>query len=170
MATANTFLTLVNGVKTLVSSISTFTGTANEIVSTNGSGVIDATLLPPGVAPKSVTVTASGALAAGDFVNIFDNLGTLTAQLADESTGLNANGFVTAAIPDTTTGTAFVAGVNNQVSGLTPGDSYWLSTAGGVTTTPPTTEDGVQQPLGIALSATELCLADPTNFCAIDLA
>ena len=46
MATGNNFLTLINGVKTLVASISSFTGNANEIVSTNSSGVIEPDLLP----------------------------------------------------------------------------------------------------------------------------
>ncbi len=46
MATANTFLTLVSGVKTLVTAISSFTGSANEVISTNGDGFVDPTLLP----------------------------------------------------------------------------------------------------------------------------
>ena len=46
MATDSTFLTLVNGVKTLVTSISAFTGTANEIISTDSNGLISADLLP----------------------------------------------------------------------------------------------------------------------------
>lgn len=46
MATGNNFLTLINGVKTLVASISAFTGNPNEIVSTNASGVIEPDLLP----------------------------------------------------------------------------------------------------------------------------
>ena len=170
MASSNVFLTLVSGVKTLVSSISAFTGNANEIISTDGSGLIDASLLPPGSTPKTVTVTANGNLTAGDFVNIYDDTGTLTAQPADEASAFPANGFVLAAIGDTSSGTAYMAGVNTGLAGLTAGVTYYLSTAGGVTATPPTSEDGIQQRLGEAMSATELCLPDPTNFVVIDLA
>ena len=169
MASATNFLTLVNGVKTLVASISAFTGNANEVVSTNGSGFIDPSLLPAGIGAKTATVTASGALAAGDFVNVFDNAGTLTAQLADESTALPANAFVLTAIPDTTTGLAYFSGINNGLSGLTAGLTYYLSTAGGVTTTVPSTEDGIIQCLGTAVSATELCAPDGCAYCVIDL-
>ena len=46
MATDSKFLTLVNGICTQVSSISAFTGTANEIISTDSNGLISADLLP----------------------------------------------------------------------------------------------------------------------------
>ena len=170
MATASNFLTLVNGVKTLVSSISAFTGTANEVVSTNGSGFIDATLLPPGVGVKTVQAVANGAIGAGDYVNIYDDTGTLTVQLADESTGIPANGFALAAILDTATGTINITGINDQLSGLTAGVVYWLDAAGAVTASPAFTEDGATQCLGPALSATELCAPDPCGYCIIDLA
>lgn len=169
MATSNVFLTLVSGVKTLVSSISSFTGSANEIVSTNGSGFIDPSLLPPGVGAKTYTMTADGNLTAGMFVNIFDDSSVLSARPADESLGFPANGFVLDPILDNATGTVYASGVNTALAGLTPGQTYWLDVSGGVATSPSLTEQGFTQEIGVALSATELCLANPGVGCVIDL-
>ena len=82
------------------------------------------------------------------------------------SPGKTADGFVIAAVSSGATGTAYFEGTNTQLTGLTPGAAYYLSTtAGGVTTTPPSTSGQVVQFIGKALSDTELSFepAQPIN-------
>lgn len=169
MAT-NRFLTLVNGVKTLVSAISSFTGNANEIVATDGSGFIDASLLPPGVGGCSFeNGTADGNLTAGMLVDVYDNLGTLTVRPADNTNGEAADGFVTTAYTSGATNVMVFTSGDVTGAGLTAGEDYWLSTAGTFVLGPPAEpENGISQKVGVAKTATELCFL-PSDPCAIDL-
>ena len=171
MASGNTFLSLTAaGVKQLLSAISAFTGNANEIVATDGSGFIDPSLLPPGIAAKTVSATAVGTVTAGAFVEFFDNAGTPSVRLADDSLGIPANGFVLTAIPDTTVGTVFLSGSNTAVTGLTAGEKYFLAAAGGVDQAPNVTTNGdVVQLIGTAVSATEICFARSDDWCLINI-
>ena len=171
MASGNTFLSLTTGgIKQLLSAISAFTGNANEIVATDGSGLIDSSLLPPGTGPVTVTATAVGTLAAGDFVELFDNAAVLSVRKADDALGIPANGFVLAAIPDTTTGTVYLSGSNTAVSGLTPGDKYFLGPTGTIDQTPdPATNGSIVQLIGTAVSATEINFARPDDWCLINV-
>ena len=156
MASSNVFLTLTSGIKTLVSSISAFTGNANEIISTNASGVINPDLLPPGVAGAQVTALSDGALTAGMFVNLYDNSGSLDARPADDAAGIFANGFVLDSVADDTSVTVYLQGTNTAVAGLVPGDEYFIATAGGLDQTPNVVNGAVIQIVGPALSATSI--------------
>jgi hypothetical protein len=106
--------------------------------------------------PSSFTGTATEALTAGRFVNI-DAAGEI--QHADSSTNSKmAQGYILASYADGATDVeVYFDGVNDDLSGLTAGESYFLSTAGQVTTTAPTgSSPVVVQFLGTAISATEL--------------
>lgn len=130
---------------------------ANAIPALNSSGVFDSSMLPPGTGTvDSVTVTASVALSAGNMVNLYDNSGTLGAKLADCSTGLKAHGYVTAAVASGASATVYLNDQNTALTGLTPGSDYYLSTAGSVSASAPTTSGYLLQKLGVALSATSL--------------
>lgn len=154
----NKFLTVLNGIKTLVTGITTSAGVgdANKLISTNSSGKIDTTLLPAGLGVDTVTATASESISAGDFVNLYNNTGTLTVRKADNSNGRDAKGFVLSAISNAATGTVYLSGQNTSVTALTPGTAYYLSTSGGVTTTAPTASGTIIQLLGYTLAATNL--------------
>lgn len=154
----NKFLTVINGIKNLTTGISSSAGVgdANKLVSTNGAGKLDTTLLPAGIGVATVTATASEAISAGDFVNLFNNAGTLTVRKADNSNGRDAKGFVLAAISNAATGTVYLSGQNTSVTALTPGTNYFLGTSGGVSTTAPTTSGTIIQILGYTVSATNL--------------
>ena len=154
----NKFLTINNGTKTLDTGINTSAGAgdANKLISTNSSGKVDTTLLPAGIGVSTVTATASEAISAGDFVNLYNVTGTLTARKADNSNGRDAKGFVLAAISNAATGTIYLNGQNTSVTALTPGTNYFLGTSGGVTTTVPTTSGTIIQILGYTVSATNL--------------
>jgi hypothetical protein len=114
-------------------------------------------MMPVGIGADTAAITASEALAAGDFVNIWDNTGA-RARKADASTaGKEAHGFVLATVSSGAVATVYFEGTNTQVTGQTPGMVYLsASTAGRATTTPPSAAGNIVQSLGFATSATAI--------------
>lgn len=143
-------------------------GSGGEIVALDGSGKIDVTILPTGVGPATVALTASESLTAGDFVNIWDDSGTTKCRKADATTnGKKADGFVLANVSSAATATVYLSGINNQLSGLTLASVHYLSTtAGGITTTAPSTAGNLVQFIGRNHSATALYF-NPEEICTI---
>jgi len=141
--------------------VSSGAGNDGDLVALNSSGKLDETVLPVGVGPDvaSIVVEDTSGLAAGDYVNIFNNGGTPKVRLADNSNGREAHGFVKASYADAATAIVYFEGPNDDLSGLTPGQRVYLGTAGGVITTPldPAVDTGsIHQLLGSATSATEV--------------
>lgn len=114
--------------------------------------------MPVGIGADTASVVTSEDLAAGDFVNIWDDSGTPKARKADATaTGKEAVGFVLASSTSGNNATVYFEGSNTQLSGMTPGARQYLSTtAGGRTETAPSTASNVVQYLGRAISATVL--------------
>ena len=78
---------------------------------------------------------------------------------ADAGNGRRAHGFVRASFSAEATATAYGAGyINDQLTGLTPAATYYLSTTAGdvATTGPASAASHIHQELGVALSATAL--------------
>jgi hypothetical protein len=138
--------------------ISAGVGNAGDLVSLDDTGKLDNSVLPTGVGAETKTLTTSEDLSAGDFVNVYDASGTPTARKADATTeGKEADGFVLASTTSGNNAVVYTEGINNQLTGLTGGSTYFLSaTAGGVTATAPSGSGNVVQVLGKALSATEI--------------
>lgn len=161
MATTGTYLDIENGRPKRQSAVATSSGSgdAGKIVKTGADGYLDPTILPPGDR-EDKTVVCSEALAAGDFINYWNDTGTVKARKADATTaGKEANAFVLSAYTTGQSAVAYNDGFNTGPTSLTPGAVYYLSTsAGGVTATPPSTTGNVVQSLGIATSATELAV------------
>ena len=157
---ANKYLAIISGfVKEVFATItSAGVANANQIVALDSTGHLDLSVMPVGVGPEVVSVVASENLSAGAFVNLWNNAGTLNARNADASSSSKpAVGFVIAAFSTSATATVYLLGqINTGVSGLTIGSDYWLSTVGGVTTTPATTSGFINQYLGKAFTATQL--------------
>ena len=103
----------------------------------------------------TVVGTATEALTAGRFVNV-DAAGEV--QHADcSSTSKLAHGYVLESYADGATDVrVYYGAVNNQLAGMTPGDTYYLSTSGQVCNSPPSTLGYVVQQLGTAKTATTL--------------
>ena len=133
-------------------------GDVGKLPQLDATGKLDTSLLPSGIGAESEAATCTEALAAGDFVNIYDNAGAKSVRKADGSTaGKEANGYVLSAFANAAVATVFTDGANTQRTGLTAGVAYYLSaTPGGVTTTPLTTAGHVHQKLGKASSATSI--------------
>jgi hypothetical protein len=132
-------------------------GDAGKIPRLDGTGRLDNSMMPLGLASDSRTITTSEALAAGDMVNVWNSTG-LKSRKADATTvGKEANGFVIAAFGSGASATVFFEGTVSGLTGLTIGARYYLNTtAGTITATPLTGSGNVHQYIGTALSATEL--------------
>jgi len=156
----NRFLTIKNGLRTLATAIAQSTGAtdASKVISTNSAGKLDASFLPSGIGLQTEAMIAGESLAAGDFVNIFDNSGTRNCRKADASNGRMAQGYVLEAVSSGQNATVYKTGSNPALSGLTPGQLRYLSptTAGTSTATAPSASGQIIQVLGYAESATSI--------------
>lgn len=157
---ADKYIHLNNGVPSEKEALVTSAGAADagKIPGLDPAGKLDETLMPTGVVPEVASIVTSENLAAGDFVNIYDNAGTPTVRKADASAaGKEAHGFVKTSVTSPAAVNVYFEGVNNQVSGATGGPVYLSATTpGGFTSTPPSTSGNVVQRLGIAIEATAI--------------
>lgn len=155
---ADKFQSLISGRETMIEAtvISTGAPEAGDIVALDGTGKLDVSVLPVGVGPATQSIVTSENLAAGDFVNVYDNAGTPTARKADSTNDRRASGFVLSSVTAPAAATVYFEGQNTQVSGLTAGQRLYLDAAGAVTSTAPSLAGGdvIHQYLGKALSAT----------------
>lgn len=133
-------------------------GNGGDLVALDDTGRLDASVLPVGLGADTATIAAFENLAAGDFVNVFDDAGTQKVRKADATTeGKEADGFVLSTATAGANALVYFEGSNTQRTGLTVGARYYLATtAGGVTTTPPSATGNVVQYLGRAISATAI--------------
>ena len=131
---------------------------ANRIPQLDTNGRLKEAMLPTGIGAEVKILEASEALSAGNFVNIWDDAGTLKARKADASADKPAHGYVLAAVNEAESATVFCDGINDQLSGLTGGPRMFLSAAtpGAATGTPPAGSGDIVQVLGTRLSAPEL--------------
>jgi hypothetical protein len=132
-------------------------GNSGDIPALDSTGRLDMSVMPSGIGSTTITVTASEALSAGNFVNLWNNAGTLNVRKADNTaTGKEADGYVLAAVSNGATATVYLSGLNNQCTSLTVGSTYYLGTGGAPTTTAPSSTGNVVQELGFAVSATAI--------------
>lgn len=154
---AQKFLRNVAGVLTEILGLqaSAGAGSAGAIVALDDSGRIDLTMMPVGLGADVATITASEALAAGDFVNIWNNASAFAVRKADATiAGKEAHGFVLSAVSASAEATVYFEGTNTQVTGQTPGTVFLQTTAGKAGATVPSASGNVVQRVGIAVSAT----------------
>lgn len=156
------YLSLVAGKIREITALVTSTGAADagKIIQTDSGGRIDSSLMPVGFGDDAKIMTASEILAAGDFVNVFDDSGTVKVRKADASAadaGKLAHGFVLDGAAAEATVKVYFEGINNGVTGLTAGAMQYLSaTPGAATATAPSAAAYTVQEVGPALSATEI--------------
>lgn len=154
------FIKQVSGVFTEEATIVTSggAGSTGKVPELDANGKLDNSFMPTGIGAATTTLNASENLAAGDFVNVFDNAGTANVRKADASNGRVAHGFVIAAVTSGNAATVYYGDINNQCSSLTPGAEQYLSgaTAGKPTGTAPSTTGHRVQRLGVAVNATTM--------------
>lgn len=158
-------LQIVGGLPTEVPANVTSAGAADagKLVQLDSTGRLDSSVLPVGIGADTKILPATEALAAGDFVNIYDAAGTASVRKADASAasaGKRAHGYVLAAVTSGASATVYFESANGQKTGLTAGLTYVLSNVapGGVLplASAPTAAGHILQVLGVATSATEI--------------
>ena len=155
-----------DGSYTELQPVSTSAGAADatKVAQLDGNGKWDVSFMPTGIGADTQTITASEALSAGDFVNIYNNAGTRNCRkaLAADNTK-PAHGFVLSAVSSAASATVYVRGLNTMVAlgslaATDIGKQVFLSpgTSGGITTTIPATASQIAQVLGVidAIGAT----------------
>lgn len=166
MADDGRFLTEENGEIKEERAINVSAGGADvdKIARLDGAGKFDITMMPAGIGEDSISLATFEDLSAGDWVNVFDDSGTVKLRKADATTvGKDATGFVKVASTAPAVNTIVFEGVNAANAGLTLGVTYWLSTtAGGETTTAPSASGNIVQKVGRSLSLTEIAF-EPSN-------
>lgn len=153
---AKKFLRLVNGVLTEIFGVQTSAGAGNagDLVSLDDSGRIDNSMMPVGIGADTSTISASETLAAGDWVNVWNDSGAKVRKADATTAGKEVHGFVLAAVTSGNPATVYFEGTNTQVSGQTPGPVYLQTTAGTGGATIPSASGNVVQQIGVAVSAT----------------
>lgn len=144
---------------TIANTATTSSGAASagKRVQLNSAGHVDVTMLPSGVGPITATVLTSEALAAGAWVNVYNNAGTANVRNADATTsGKECSGFVLSAFGSGVQATVYSSGLNTAVTGQTPGKIFLSTTAGAGSSTPPAATGNVVQLLGVAISPTSV--------------
>jgi hypothetical protein len=130
-------------------------GDAGKIPALDSSGKLDNSMMPVGIGADTSSIVSSENLAAGDFVNIYDDSGTAKVRKADATTsGKQAHGFVLSAVTSPAEATVYMEGTNTAVTGATAGGVFLSTTAGGFTSTAPSSAGNVVQRIGVATSAT----------------
>lgn len=139
--------------------VSTGVADAGDIVSLGADGKLDDTVLPAGVGPDVVVGTSTEALTSGNYVNLFNNGGSLGVRKADATNGRDAHGYL---IESYASGAAnvkvyFEGSNTNATPGLTIGARCYLGASGAVTQIPPTQPTfDISQFLGIAVGDSEI--------------
>ncbi len=162
---ADKYLKLVDGAKkeNEFTTQSAGTGDAGKGMALGADGKIHTSMLPTGVGAETTVIPASEALEAGNWVNIYDDGGTLKCRKADATgpgEGKRIHGFVLEAVSNGNDATVYFAGVNNQLTGLTVGGTYYLGKTAGaaVLDVSAYTTGNIVQEAGIAISATAIAM------------
>ena len=153
---AKKFLRLVNGVLTEIFGVqaSAGAGNAGDLVSLDDTGRIGNSMMPVGIGADTAVIDASEGLAAGDWVNVWNDSGAKVRKADATTAGKEAHGFVLAAVTSGNPATVYFEGTNTQVTGQTPGPVYLQTTAGTGGATIPSASGNVVQQVGVAVSAT----------------
>lgn len=156
---AKKLLRLIGGVITEVFGVQTSAGAANagDIVALDDTGRLDNSMMPVGIGSDTAVIDASEGLAAGDWINVWNDGGAAKVRKADATAaGKEVNGFVLAAVTSGNPATVYFEGTNTQVTGQTPGPVWLQTTAGAGGATAPSASGNLVQQVGVALSATSV--------------
>lgn len=131
-------------------------GDAGKLPALDGTGRLDNSFMPAGIGADTKILVASEALAAGDFVNVWNSTGAKARKADATTSGKEAHGFVLSAVSNGANATVYFEGPNTAVTGQTPGPVFLSTTAGLATATAPAGSGNVVQRLGVAVAATEI--------------
>lgn len=152
------YISNVAGQLTEVAGLATSAGAgdAGKIPQLDGTGRLDASMMPVGLAADTAVITTSEALAAGDLVNIHNSTGAKVRKADASVAGKEAHGFVLAAFGSAASATVYFEGTNTQITGATPGPLFLSTTPGLTTSTAPSAAGNVVQRVGFATGTTAM--------------
>jgi len=128
-------------------------GDVGKLPSLDATGRLDSSFMPVGLGADTQVITASEALAAGDYVNVWNSTGAKVRKADATNAGKEAHGFVLASVLSSGAATVYFEGTNTSITGATPGVVYLSTTAGLGAATAPTGSTNVVQRLGFAASS-----------------
>lgn len=129
-------------------------GKANKIPALDLSGRLDSTMMPTGIGAETSALEAYGNLAAGDFVNVFNDGGVMKVRKADASSAVApANAFVLSAYTAGQTAVVYWSGLNGARTGMTPGTHYLSTTPGASNHVAPASTGNIVQKIGWAVAS-----------------
>jgi len=131
-------------------------GDSGKLAALDSAGKLDVSMMPTGMGPDAITMTASEDIAAGDFVNVWNSSGAKVRKADATVAGKEAHGFVLSSVGNGATGTVYFEGTNTSVTGQTPGPVYLLTSAGLAGATAPSGSGNCVQRIGFAVSATAI--------------
>ncbi len=133
-------------------------GDAGKGTALGTDGKFHVSMMPSGIGADTKNIPASENLSAGDFVNVWNDGGTVKVRKADASTsGKLANGFVLEAVTSGNDATVYFNGDNTAVTSVTGGRVFLsASIAGGFVSTAPSIAGNVVQDIGTGTSATSI--------------
>lgn len=156
---ADKYIALVSGIETEVEGTVTggAVGQAGKIPALDGTGRLDASLMPVGVAPDVYVGSAFETLSPSNPFVYIKSDGTV-ANASGASGGNPCVGFVLLGAAAAAQATVHFEGRVTGLSGLTVGSRYYLSDTvpGGLTLTPVSGSGKLHQYLGRAISTTTL--------------
>lgn len=131
-------------------------GDAGKIAQLDAAGRLDSTMMPVGVGADTASITTSEAVAAGDFINIWNSSGAKARKADATVSGKEAHGFVLVGASSGASATVYFEGQNTAVTGQTPGPVFLSTTAGTAAAAAPSGSGNVVQKLGTAISTTTI--------------
>jgi hypothetical protein len=156
---AKKYIDIVNGQLTQneATDVSTGVSEAGDIVALGSDGKLDESLLPTGIAADVKILPSSENMSATNLVNVWNDSGTIKARKADADNGRPAHGFIKDPVTAPADVNVYFEGTIPGLTGLTGGDTMFLgTTAGESTDTAPTGSGNIVQPIGTAISDTEI--------------
>lgn len=141
-------------------------GNAGDIVALDSGGLLDISTMPSGVGADTVVLACSEDVAAGDWLNVWNDSSVIKCRKADATTsGKPCHGFTLEAKTSGQNVTVYLSGTNNQMTSLTGGSTYYLATtAGAETATAPSASGNLVQKLGVATATTSISFK-PERIC-----
>lgn len=151
------FTRIYNAINAVARAIDTYTGSIEEdIAYWNQVGISDIRLQNI----SRIYPIFDDTVLPGAMINLYNVSGIIHARLAKAADATKpARGFSVASVTSGLNGEIALIGANNHLTGLTPGELYYLSatsTSGQIVSAAPSSAGNLIQPVGFALSSTTL--------------
>ena len=143
---------------------------AHKVVATGPDGRVDLSIMPSGFGSDIEPIISSEAISAGDWINVYDHVGTRTCRKASNLDNTKpVAGFAKASFASGAVVAVYLRGLNDQIpigtfDDADAGKKAFLGVAGGTTVAPPTATGNYLQALGPIVNVDEVGAKITVNF------